>query len=76
MPEPSTAKDLILLLSLLVSCGMTISLGLIWYHGREINKKVKQLQEEWADRNETRRREIEETDDDWVSRTWRPTNKN
>ena len=76
MTEPWDGKDLILLVSMLISCTLALYFGLDWAQERARDKRIKRLQKEWADRNEARRRELEESDDDWATKTWRPTDKN
>ena len=64
MPDGTwDGKDLLLLITVLISSCTALYFGLHWATERERDEHIKRLQKEWADRNEARRRQKEEEED-------------
>lgn len=65
MPDGAwDGKDLLLLITVLISSCTALYFGLHWASERERDEHIKRLQKEWADRNEARRRQKEEEEED------------
>ena len=59
MPEPWTGKDLLLLITTLISSGCALFYSLKWYEDQRRDERIKALQKHWYRQNQAKKRALE-----------------